>query len=68
MPENNFYQGYCISKNTFYICSRFRENDLNIKLEIFSETVAGFKQMFLYLQPLLQQSSFTEIRKKSCTD
>ena len=30
------------------------------KLDSFPKTVAGFKQMFLYLQPLLKQSSFTD--------
>jgi len=36
------------------------ENGYQKKLDFFSETVAGFKQMFLYLQPLLEQSSLTD--------
>jgi len=36
------------------------ENRYQKKLDFFPKTVAGFKQMFLYLQPLLKRSSFTD--------
>jgi hypothetical protein len=38
----------------------FGEIDLLKAGKIFQGSVAGFKQMFLYLQPLLKQSSFTD--------
>jgi hypothetical protein len=42
----------------------FGEIDLLKAGKIFQGSVAGFKQMFLYLQPLLKQSSFTDWGKK----